>query len=358
MPLELRPEIMTPSLPHVARLAAVSLGWGLVGAGMMIALTPTPDAPLPAPAIAIRETITIPLTVPMVTSVEHPPALPADAISLVFVAGSRSYMKLGEVDGEAMPRHAAPRLVEDDYAFSAIAAVADADVPFAYRMWKGKRVTVDGTCTTTVTGFDVVARLTGDTGYASVEAETWTARTVLEHGTPVLAARLDGCTGAYARDASLPAVVVPLAIEDPQLARAALAKLRASDASQRAQAEWAEAGQPGTWYDAEYVETMPLVVLHPTTGDTFVSIQVRYAGGCGLPDLNVWGLYRAHADGTLSEVPAALGEITTIDKLVDVEGDGQLEVLGRPWLGTGVILGRSTGEPMQSLALQFYGCAC
>src|SRR6185369_11640136 len=92
--------------------------------------------------------------------------------------------------------------------------VEPANVPVAYRRWLGQRVTVDGTCSANVTGFAVVARLTGDTGYAGIDDEHWTARNVLEHGHPMLAATLDGCHGTFARDAALAPVVIPKVLAD------------------------------------------------------------------------------------------------------------------------------------------------
>ena len=359
---ELRPALLTPTYSHVTRLAVVGLGFGLLGAGLMVALAPAPVAPLPPPAVVIREALPVPLAVPMVVAVEAPPA-PVRAlgeVALVFTAGGASYLTLAALgdDGEPMPRHATPRLVEDDYTYAAIASVAAAEVPRAYRGWAGKQVTVDAACTTTVTGFAVVGRLTGDPGYAGLEAERWTATSVLTHGTPVLAARLEGCTGTLARDASLPPIVELQRLDEPRLAAAARQAAGASTAAREAQAEWALAGRQGRWQDDPSTEVTTQVLRHPVTGQTFVSVQLHHAGSCGEPELNVWTLHRADPDGSLVDLAASRGELATIDRLVDLEGDGQLEVIGQAWPGLGRILGRSTGEVVQRLDVQFYGCSC
>ena len=76
--------------------------------------------------------------------------------------------------------------------------------------WIGKRVMVDGTCTANVVGFAKIARLAGNTGYARMDDSdgTWTASDVMDHGAAMLAAKLDGCHGTWARDAALPAAIV------------------------------------------------------------------------------------------------------------------------------------------------------
>jgi hypothetical protein len=53
-----------------------------------------------------------------------------------------------------------------------------------------------------------------------------------------------------------------------------------------------------------------------------------------------------------------LGELETIDAIVDLEGDGELEVIGKPWLGTDRILMRASGEVLDQIALSFAGCPC
>lgn len=361
---ELRPQIVAPTHPHLTRMILAGLGCAMVGGALVVAARPVPVVQEPAAAIQITETIAVPMSVPVVMRQEPPPVAATRELSLVLRAGGATYMKLAslgdDAGAEAMPRHGKAVLTEDDYVTSAVASVLDADVPLSHRQWLGKRVVVDGTCSANVTGFAVIARLTGDPGYAGIEnTDNWTAASTMQHGAKLLAAKLDNCAGGtYARDAALPAILVPQEIEDAPLAAAATRAIKASAATRSAQTEWETAEQKGTWYEAEGMTTSVQVLRHPRTGTTWVSVHLYYGGGCGLPNLSVWGLYRANADGKLTQVKSSLGELITIEKLVDLDGDGELEVIGRPWLGTERAVQRIDGAGLQDLSLPFYFCPC
>jgi len=60
----------------------------------------------------------------------------------------------------------------------------------------------------------------------------------------------------------------------------------------------------------------------------------------------------------LTRIPTQVGQLLVIDGFVDLEGDGQLEVVGRPWLGTERMISRANGEVLETHAQPFYGCAC
>jgi hypothetical protein len=309
-------------------------------------------------------------------------AEPAEHGQLMFVfhAGGATYMRLSDlIDRDehdepiAMPHHGKPKLSTDktDYTVAAVAAVADLDVPEELRSWRGRKVEVDATCQATVVGFAVVSRLVGDPGY---DGQTrWTASRVMRSGHAVLAARLDRCIGSFARDASLPGIAVPAVRHDEALEAAARHALLDSAASQATQETWEEqvrgsfaaapapAAAPkaaiGHWYDK--AELTSEVLQHPRTGETFVSVHGRLDHDCGGPEANVWGLFRVKADGTLAEVQVRpLGEVETIDALVDLDGDGRLYVLGRPWLGFDRMLTRPDGEVLQQLPVPLFGCPC
>jgi hypothetical protein len=270
-------------------------------------------------------------------------------------------MKLADLgeSGEATPKHAAPRLVSEDGVESAIAAVQPADVPAAYRSWQGRNVVVDSKCHTTITGFAVVSRLTGETGYAGVEADHWTAQNVMEHGGAVLAARLAGCQGTFARAAELPPVITPTEIDDPALAATARAALLASSPAHDAQLEYLEYDQKGNWWDNEATHIDTKVLRHPTTGVTWVSVHAMQEHACGDPEINVWGLFRVQPDGTLAAVQLRkLGDLWSIDQLIDVDNDGELELIGKPWLGLDNVLTRASGEELDRVSLPFFGCPC
>jgi hypothetical protein len=338
------------------------LGAGLVAA---IAVASPRAGERPEPAI-VRAPIAVVAPAADVASVVTTAALPAPPTpSFVMRAGTTSYMKLAdlaggddaEAAGEPRPRHAAPKLYDHDAVYSAVAVVDASDVPRTYRGWLGRAVTVDGACEAKVTGFAVVARLTGDPGYAGLDRETWTAATVLAHGATTLAARLDGCTGTFARDAALPGVVVAQPREDAALAAAARAALIDSAPSRETQREWSDQDQQGAWHAHTDIATG--VLRHPRTGVTWVYAHGRGDLGCGGPEVNLWGLFRVDADGKLVAIQLRkLGDIHAIEQLVDIDGDGELEIIGSTWLGGDRVIARASGEELTRLALPFYGCSC
>ena len=359
----LRPQIALPTHAYLTRMIAAGVGCALIGAAVMVATRPMPEAQEAVAPVVITETATVPMSVPVVMAQEPPPAALSKQIELVFKAGGATYMKLagiGEGTGEeAMPKHGKAKLANEDWIESAIANVETGNVPAAHRGWLGKTVTVDGACSARVVGFAVVSRLVGDPGYAGIEEDKWTSTTMMEQGAKVLAAKLDNCAGGlYARDAALAAIVAPTVIDNPVLVTAAKASLIRSQDAKAGQDEWATAQQTGRWYENEGTETTAQVLRHPKTGVIWVSVHLYYGGGCGLPNISVWGLYRADASGTLTRAKTSLGELTKVEKLVDVDGDGELEVIGRPWLGTERTVQSKDGGTLQDLTLPFYSCPC
>jgi hypothetical protein len=356
--MPLRTPIATPTPTYLSRLLGAGLATALIAGAFALVTGPQPVRVEPTATIVLAqvpESVIAPARVQEVT----PPAPMSKELHLVFTAGGSSWIKLASLEG--LPRHGKPVLAEDDYQSSAIAGVAEANVPDAFTRWLGKQVTVDGGCRATVTGFAVIARLTGYPGYAGIESadDKWTAPTVFEHGAKILAAKLDNCAGgSYARDAAYSNVIVPLAIEDEPLAAAAVKSLKASPEVAAAQTEWKEYSQPGLWHQNEYTTTQTMALRHPMTGATWISVHMQYSGGCGLPNINVWGLYRTDADGKLVRVKSSLGDIVQIEKIVDVDGDGELEVIGRPWLGTERSLQTASGTTLETLELPYFMCPC
>ncbi len=355
MSIELRPGLLTPTHTYLTRLIAYGLGCGLIGASLMFAAKP--PGVVQAPPIALTETVVVPMTIPMMVATDAMPA--PSPVAVVVSAAGASYMKLADLP--QLPRHGKPKLIAEGYGMTSIAAVADADVAPFHRAWLGQDVIVDGTCRATVTGFAIYSHLVGDTGYASEDIDDWTAANVMRLGAPMLAARLDGCTGELARAASLSPMVIPDVIEDKPLATAAKKRALSGAGMKRARAEWAkwEAEMQQTTHSAlDFGDISTKVVRHPTTGQTFVSVHATTGGGCGYPEISIWALYRADADGKLTEIPTKVGELLVIDRLVDVEGDGQLEVVGRPWIGTERIISRLDATVIDRLERPFFGCAC
>lgn len=63
-------------------------------------------------------------------------------------------------------------------------------------------------------------------------------------------------------------------------------------------------------------------------------------------------------DGTLvARQLRNLGDVMRIDQLIDIEGDGEFEVLGRPWLSDQQ-LSHESGAVIDEIALPFMGCPC
>ncbi len=365
MSLELHPALVRPSHRRLVLVAGGSLLCATVGAMLMAAVAhPSTSAPsacaLLEPAVATPPVV---IVVPAPVVFEGAPAPVPAAATLVLRAAGHSYLALADLAeaAEVTPHHGKATLADDDGVITATAVVAPVAVPLAYRAWLGQRVVVDEACEATVTGFAVVARLTGDLGYAGPADGPadglWTAARVMEHGGRVLAARLDGCTGTLARAATAPPVTVLAPVASDALAAQARAVLLASPEALAAQAEWASYERTSAWTTAEGIESTVLVGRHPRTGATFVSVQLRHGEGCGGPNINLWGLYRV--DGpALVPLAADRGAIEVVERLVDVEGDGQLEVIGRTWAGTGVVLARAAGTPLGTLEVPFYGCSC
>jgi hypothetical protein len=358
----LRSEVLVPASPYTRRTLLFAVGCSAIAAAASLVAISSPTSstveqvPAPPTQIEIAQVPTPPTVVH-----ESVQPLRASELSLVFSAGGVTYIKLADVGetAEILPKHGKAKLVSEDYVQSSIATVADSDMPRAYRSWQGRKVKVDNTCETTVTGFAVVSRLTGETGYSSVEDGKWTANNVLEEGSVVLAAKLADCKGSFARAAELPNVIVPQPIEDKQLAKQARKALIASTAAHDAQREYEEIDQQGNWWESEYALFATKIVRHPTTGVTWVSVHGHMEHGCGDPEINVWGLFRVEPDGTLAAVQLRkLGDLWSIEQLIDIDNDGELEVIGKPWLGLDTVIARGSGEELDRLSLSLFGCPC
>lgn len=356
----LRPEVVAPPHHQFTYLILASIGFAAIGTIAAIALVevsrpvevevPAPTAEIPAPVrVAVSDTVLAP---------------PSNEAELVFHAGGATYVKLADLapaeDGEParLPRHGAPRLVEDDTGGQqAIASLAVADLPAAQRRFVGTRLRVGNDCTAGVRRFAIVSRLVGDPAYAGQQGETWTPDGVLAAGAAMIVGELDGCDGALARPAALPAMVELVAERDPGLAGDARSALLASAAAAETQRKWHDAEGEGAWYDHATFDTR--IVRHPATGVTWVVVHGSYdEGGCGAPEANLWGVFRVDADGALETVEARELELHELDDVLDVDGDGTLELLGRDWLGTDRLLIHADGSEIDRLRMPFYGCPC
>jgi hypothetical protein len=335
----LRPEVVTPKPSDLARWMALGASCSAALIGSLIA------------ALALR---------PMAVARTVDPKPVSSELLFVFRAGGSTFVRLVDLEEAQVPKHGRLRLVDDREGVAAIGTVADADVPVSYRAYRGKRLRVDGVCSAKVVGLAVVARLAGDAEHAALEQQTWTTSAVMQRGAVMLAARLDGCEqGTYARDATLRDVVRPTPIVDQNLASVARSLVIASEPAVEAQNEWKKARLDGNWYDD--VELAISVMRHPITDVVWVTAHGIYSEtGCGGPEVNVWGLFRAGPNGMLETVDIRkLERLHSIDHVIDLEGDGNLEIVGKPWLGLETVLVEAAGErELDRLPMPFFGCGC
>ena len=54
----------------------------------------------------------------------------------------------------------------------------------------------------------------------------------------------------------------------------------------------------------------------------------------------------------------ARSTLSDASALIDVDGDGELEILGKPWLGYDTLLTRANGEVLDGLNVPFMGLPC
>jgi hypothetical protein len=342
--------------------AVRAMSVALTGTAIALALVPRHAVDVTPPIADVSAT---PVTVRVPEQiVEHEaapplPPLPGGHFAFVVRAGAKHYVELASLDvdidqGKLVLEH------DDDGVYTAVAPVRVEDVPAAYRPWLGRHVVVDGKCTARVTGFAMLARLTGDPGYAGIDSDHWTKQTIRDKGTQLLVAAIDGCSGTYARDAALPAMPALVPVSEPDLEAKARATLIASEVAADAQRAWHDDWEmKGNWWDASDVTITTRAMRHARTGVVWISVIAHRDHGCGDAEVDVWGLFRVARDGSLKTVSLRHSEeLDTLDELLDVDGDGVPELLGKPWLGLDHVLERPDGTELSRLPLQFYGCPC
>jgi hypothetical protein len=373
----LRPELtrrhapsLAPALIAVGALCGASVGAAIVTAA--IAPGQVPVAVTAPAAVVVTRAVAVPL--PLVLTPAARPDPRGREIHLVATIGHASYLALTEVAGDgappdedvparpAMPRHGRFRLLDDATGpETAVATVRADELDPALRAWAGRLVTVDGTCTARVTGFAIVARLTGDPAYAGEGGKAWSAARVARHGDAFVAARLDGCTGTTARDAALAPAIATAPIDDPAHVAVARARLLASPLAAQAQDSWRDGGQAGAWTtdaSTDYPVTITTqAVRHLGTGATWITVHAAVDGMCGGPDVNLWGLYRVTADGAVVTVAERhLDRPLESTTLLDVDGDGTPEVISAAWDETTITT--AGGDGLARTGVPFYGCVC
>lgn len=338
-----------------------------VGGSTTATMTRASLAPAPTPIQAATTT-----TVTPAAAIVAQPSLPTDKPAparaekaeayFVFQVDGAPYVRIADLedleDGPAA-RHAAPlRLAQREGAVFAFAPLAPSEVPAPYRGWAQKSLIVGESCRARVTGLAVVSQLVGDAGYADLDGD-WTAASVFEQGRPMIAARLDDCgEHALARDAAAAPFVIPTKVDDPRTAAAAKRALLASATSTAAQNRWLEGGGEGRWQDSALFDVR--ILKHPTTGKTWVVAFARNeADDCGVPEINLLATFQLGDNGKLRPVTSRLvSELHSLDQVLDIDGDGDLELVGKPWLGLDHLITDAQGEVQDRLEIPFFGCPC
>lgn len=285
-------------------------------------------------------------------------------LAFVFSLDGESYVRLSSEE-RALARGSA-RLIEEGEVYAVVAPVTTAAMPAELRAWAGRSVLVDGVCRARVVGFAEVSRISGDPSdpYREDMGEdmdegdapaTWTIESVTATGV-MLAAKLDGCTGTWARSTDYSPAAVAAEIDAPELEAAARKELLARNDVDPTQEAWTAAGGEGDWRDAAEVVTQ--VYQHALTDERWVFVQARRHGSCGDPGFGVMAAYRANADGTVRRVADLEFGHDDIVGVVDVDGDGQPELMLGD--GTSTELADLANQRHESISVEhrYFGCGC
>lgn len=293
------------------------------------------------------------------TPIEDPAEL-----AMVFSVDGTSYVRISY--DERATSHGRRRMIDDGTTKSVVASVSTSALPVGLRTWAGRTVLVDGTCRARVVGFAEVSRVAGDPPgtedyYYSPEDERpeelpeWTIENISEANV-VLAAQLDGCTGTWARGTEFSPAAIAELDAAPELESAALADLLAESDSDPTQDSWRESGGEGDWREA--VDPTATVYTHPLTGERWIFASAYMGGGCGEPGVEVMAAYRASADGKVHRVADLEYAGQTIDSVIDVDGDGQPELLLGGGDSVDLVDLKNTGHDSISVSYHSYGCGC
>jgi hypothetical protein len=278
----------------------------------------------------------------------------------VFNIDGTPYLRIADLEDATVARHTnAPlRLVQKDGAVFSFAPLEAREVPAPYRSWAGQKIVAGESCHATITGLAVVSQLVGDAAYADLEGD-WTAENAFEQGHPMIAARLDGCAEhTLARLESARPFVIPTIVEDARLAATARRTVLASATASAAQNRWVEGGGEGRWQDHAAFDVR--MMKHPGTGTTWVVVFVKNeVDDCGIPEVNLLSTFQVGSNGKLRPISSGLvAELHALEWVLDLDGDGELELVGEPWLGLDRLITDGKGEVQDRLEVPFFGCPC
>jgi hypothetical protein len=346
---------MLEMVPARTYVASALLGLG-VATTMTVGAAVSRPSPASSPTIDV---VAVDEPAPVSSAAPERDAIADASVQLVFTLRGESYVALQELDPLALPQHGKLRMLAatgDDYIDAVIAPVAAKHAaPWAGRTFVVSADNAAG-CSSVLSEFAIVARLSGDPGYAGIDSGGWTAQHIVEDGHPVLAAKL-ACRGTLARDAAARPAVVFTDVLDPADAMVARRLVLESQTAADLTAEWKAANMSGNWYDSN--ELVEKIVRDPRSGATWISVHAQGGFSCGDPEVNIWGLFRVESNGNLTTVALRrVDNLATIDELVDLDGDGVPELAGTSWLGPNSIVTDIQGNELARLDVPFFGCPC
>jgi len=183
--------------------------------------------------------------------------------------------------------------------------------------------------------------------------EEWTVERVTESNV-TLAAQLDGaCDGSWARAESFSPAAVAIHVEAAALESAARDDLFASIDDEMT-TSWKDMGGEGTWRDAATITTSTWE--HPLTNERWVFVQAHRDGSCGDANFSRMAAYRVGENGKLRLATTMTHGASEIDQVVDLDGDGQPELL----VDGGTELVDLADRSHEAIYIQsyHYGCGC
>jgi hypothetical protein len=347
-------------------LSLLGVGCGFLGAlsGAKLASSLAQPPVVSIPEIALEPTVE-PIAVSTASTV-HTTALPAPSnqVGMVIAVDGESWMVL-DVDPTPIET-GRTRLESADYPSATVAMIHHA--PAAVRAWRGQAVIVDASCTDTLHDFAVIHQISGDPVYAddgdNAATATWTIDAIAAHGVGVVAAKLDHCTGTYARAASAQQIVaykaIDLAAGDNDVALASddlMHSGTAREAKQELLAQMAASRDVTTVFE-KVTELTSNAAIDPRTGTKWIAVHAHTDFECGGPQVNFWGLYRVEGDHVVPVRHARLESLAQITSLLDLDGDGIPEILGGGWISPTNAIYDLEEHTLATYDVPFFGCPC
>lgn len=251
-------------------------------------------------------------------------------LAMLFEVDGTTYLRLS-TEERATARGAAT-MTSDGTVHAVVAPVSVNALPATFKSWANRTVLVDGTCRARVTGFAEVSRVQGDASNPynydedgkEVPVEEWTEQRIVDANV-TLAAKLDGCTGTWARAADIKAPIMGSFVDEPELEERAIADLIALN-DDLTQKSWAEMGGEGSWQD--HADITAQSWQHPGTNEKWIFVKAYREGHCGDAGVNLMTAYRVDAAGKMHRSNDLSIGYADIKQIVDLDGDGQPELLG------------------------------